>query len=182
MSFNVLYPIGAPSTFPFLEPVLESKRADQPVFDTDDLESAFSLIRQEGQGEAQASFRIVREGRVHSMHPVIWYEAYRIGREALLNAFHHSEGSEVEVELEYAPSRLRLAVRDNGKGIAPGLFNSSGVGHRGLSDMRERAERMGAKFKLLSRTATGTEIELSIPGHVAFATHIQSRMSILAQA
>src|SRR5882762_3755937 len=142
MSFNVLYPIGAPLTFSFLEPVLESKHGDQPVFDTDDLESAFSLIRQEGQVEPQASFRIVREGHVHSMHPVIWYEAYRIGREALLNAFRHSEGSEVEVELEYASSRLRLAVRDNGKGIAPGLFSSSGVGHRGLSDMRERAERM----------------------------------------
>jgi signal transduction histidine kinase len=34
--------------------------------------------------------------------------------------------------------------------------------------MRERAERMGAQLRILSRIALGTEIELCVPSRVAF--------------
>ena len=34
--------------------------------------------------------------------------------------------------------------------------------------MRERAQRIGARFKVWSRHDAGTEVELSIPNHVAF--------------
>jgi nitrate/nitrite-specific signal transduction histidine kinase len=34
--------------------------------------------------------------------------------------------------------------------------------------MRERAENIGARLKVLSRTNAGTEVELLIPSHVAF--------------
>jgi nitrate/nitrite-specific signal transduction histidine kinase len=35
--------------------------------------------------------------------------------------------------------------------------------------MRERAQRIGGTLKIRSRPAAGTEVELRIPGHVAFA-------------
>ena len=41
-------------------------------------------------------------------------------------------------------------------------------GHWGLSGMRERAERIGARLRVLSRLAAGTEMELSVPGRIAF--------------
>jgi hypothetical protein len=34
--------------------------------------------------------------------------------------------------------------------------------------MRERAERIGAKFKVMSGHSAGTEIEVCVPGHIAF--------------
>jgi len=34
--------------------------------------------------------------------------------------------------------------------------------------MRERAERIGAQLRILTRVALGTEVELSVPGRVAF--------------
>jgi hypothetical protein len=34
--------------------------------------------------------------------------------------------------------------------------------------MRERAEKMGARFRVLSGASAGTEIELAIPGLIAF--------------
>jgi signal transduction histidine kinase len=34
--------------------------------------------------------------------------------------------------------------------------------------MRERAEKIGAKLKVLSRAAAGTEIELIVPNYAAF--------------
>jgi hypothetical protein len=41
-------------------------------------------------------------------------------------------------------------------------------GHWGLPGMRERAERIGARLKVSTRLAAGTEVELSIPAAVAF--------------
>jgi nitrate/nitrite-specific signal transduction histidine kinase len=34
--------------------------------------------------------------------------------------------------------------------------------------MRERAERIGARLKVWSRDEAGTEVEMSIPGNIAF--------------
>jgi hypothetical protein len=34
--------------------------------------------------------------------------------------------------------------------------------------MRERAERIGAKFKVMSGPSAGTEVELIVPGHIVF--------------
>jgi signal transduction histidine kinase len=140
----------------------------------DDLEIAFSRIRAEMRLGAQMVFRMVIRGKSRALDPLIRDEAYRIGREALVNAFLHSEAARVEVDLEYAPRQLRIAVRDNGKGIAPELLRS-GRGHRGLSGIRDQAERMGAKLKLLSRAEAGTEVELSIPAHIAFVSQTNDR-------
>lgn len=41
-------------------------------------------------------------------------------------------------------------------------------GHFGLIGMRERSEKIGGKLKLRSRIDAGTEVELTIPGALAF--------------
>jgi hypothetical protein len=63
---------------------------------------------------------------------------------------------------------LRVLIRDNGRGIDPGVLQSGRDGHWGLSGMRERAERIGAKFKVLSSAAQGTQVELTVPSRVGF--------------
>src|SRR5262249_1272429 len=67
-------------------------------------------------------------------------------------------------------SQLRILVRDDGCGIAPQVALSGRDGHWGLTGMRERAERIGARLKLRSRVSNGTEVELSVPSYVAFQT------------
>jgi len=139
-----------------------------PNREAEDLEQAFAGIQQEVGGAQETDFRVVAEGSARQLRPVIREEVYRIGREALVNAFRHSKASNVEVELEYAPSHLRLLVRDNGSGIDPHVIHAGRDGHWGLSGMRERAERIGARFRVLSGASAGTEVELSVPGHIAF--------------
>ncbi len=134
----------------------------------EDLEQAFAGIQEEVGAAQETDFRVVAEGSARQLRPVIREEVYRIGREALVNAFRHSSASNVEVELEYAPSHLRLLVRDNGSGIDPQVIHAGRDGHWGLSGMRERAERIGARFRVLSGASAGTEVELSVPGHIAF--------------
>jgi len=135
---------------------------------TYDLEQALSKVQQElGVGSA-AGFRVIVEGQPRPLNPLVRDEVYRIGREALVNAFRHSKASTVEVELEYAPKHMRMLVRDDGVGIEPEVLKSGSDGHWGLSGMRERAERIGARFKVFSRAAAGTEVELWIPSHIAW--------------
>ena len=57
---------------------------------------------------------------------------------------------------------------DNGRGIDEEVIRTGRDGHWGLSGMRERAQRIGAHFKVWSRTGAGTEIELTVPNQVAF--------------
>jgi signal transduction histidine kinase len=135
---------------------------------SDDLEKAFSRIPEElGFGE-QIDFRIFVRGSARQLHPVIRDDVYRIGREALTNAFRHSRASRIELELEYSARSFRIVVRDNGCGIDPRMLQSGRDGHWGLPGMREAAERIGARLKVWSRAEGGTEVELSVPSHIAF--------------
>ncbi|MGA2047999.1 MAG: ATP-binding protein [Terracidiphilus sp.] len=69
---------------------------------------------------------------------------------------------------EYADRYLRILVRDDGRGIDPQVLHAGRGGHWGLPGMRERSEGIGASLKLRSRIGAGTEIELTVPGGIAF--------------
>lgn len=136
-----------------------------------DLETALARVPQElGAQEVwqQERFRVIVQGQPQPLHPLWRDEVYRIGREALVNAFRHAHAQTIEVELEYAPRTLRLCVRDDGRGIAPQVLETGRAGHWGLVGMRERAERIGARLTVRSRPGSGTEIELAVPGQFAF--------------
>ena len=142
-----------------------------------DLERAFSRVPQELDLKERIDFRIIVEGHPQSLHPVIRDEVYSIGREALVNSFRHSGAGRIEVELEYEASQLRVLVRDDGCGIDNQVLQSGRDGHWGLSGMRERGQRIGARLKVMSRAGVGTEVELSVPGEIAFEFHSSSSAS-----
>ncbi|MGA2597341.1 MAG: ATP-binding protein [Bryobacteraceae bacterium] len=135
---------------------------------TGDLEAAFSTICQELAATKKATFRVTVQGQPKVLRPPIRDEAYRIVREALLNASRHSDADLIEIDIEYGPTRLRLVVRDDGSGMTPESLGCSFTKHRGLLEMRERADHIGGKLKLSSSLAAGTEVELTIPKHFAF--------------
>jgi signal transduction histidine kinase len=136
--------------------------------ESDDLGQAFSRIPQDLGIEVQIDFQVMVLGSARKLHPLIHDEVYHIGRELLVNAFRHSRASRIEVELEYAPKRFRMVVRDDGCGIDPQVLHAGREGHWGLPGMRERAERIGARLSVWSRAAAGTEVALSVPNSIAF--------------
>lgn len=139
----------------------------------DGLEAAFLRAAQEFGNEQVKDYRVIVEGAPRELHPIIRDEAYRIGREALANAFRHSHANKIEVQLEYSTKHLRILVRDDGTGIDQQVLQTGKDGHWGLAGMRERAESIGARLKVLSRPNAGTEVELLIPSHVAFVSRSQ---------
>ncbi|HEX2224564.1 MAG TPA: two-component regulator propeller domain-containing protein, partial [Thermoanaerobaculia bacterium] len=137
--------------------------------DGDDLGQALARIRLELGIPDTVAFRVKVEGPPRPLRPGLRDEVYRIGREALVNAFRHAGAAAVEAEVEYAPRALRLLVRDDGRGIDPEVLRAGRDGHFGLAGMRERAERMGGRLRVWSRAGSGAEVELWVPGEIAFA-------------
>ncbi len=132
------------------------------------LPAAFQRVVEETPQGNDVTFKSVVEGAVRELHPIIREESYCIGREALVNALKHSGGRHVEVEITYEPRQFRLRVRDDGRGIDPAVLEEGRPDHWGLRGMRERAQRIGAQLNLWSRSETGTEVELTVPGATAY--------------
>jgi signal transduction histidine kinase len=133
------------------------------------LEHVLSGLWDEFRSDSGLLFRMLVSGRSRALRPAVQDQVYLIAREALVNALRHSEATSIEAEVEYLPGRLRVVVRDNGRGIDPEMVRSGRRdGHWGMASMHERAENMGARLKIRSRAAAGTEVELSVPNHSAF--------------
>ena len=117
-----------------------------------------------------ARFHVAVEGPPRYLHPILRDEIYAIAREAVRNAFHHAQARNIEADITYSGSLLRLRIRDDGKGMDPGIVAEGRAGHYGVPGMRERAKRIGGKLDVWTGTGAGTEIELSIPGSIAYGT------------
>jgi signal transduction histidine kinase len=148
--------------------------------ESEDLGHAFSRIPQDlgiEVPERQPGFRVIVLGSARKLRPLVRDEVYHIGRELLVNAFRHSQASCIEVELEYGPRRFRMVVRDDGCGIDAQVLRVGREGHWGLPGMRERAERIGARLRVWSRPAAGTEVVLSLPNSIAFQSRTVEKLA-----
>jgi len=117
-----------------------------------------------------ARFHVVVEGPPRDLHPILRNEVYAIAREAVRNAFRHAQAEDIEVQIIYNGVSFQLRIRDDGRGIDPGIVAEGRTGHYGVPGMRERAKRIGGKLDVWTGTGAGTEIELSIPGPIAYGT------------
>jgi ligand-binding sensor domain-containing protein len=149
-----------------------------------ELDQAFARVGEDLR-LADGVFEVRREGQPRPLHPLIRDDVYRIGREALVNASRHSGAQRIEVVVDCAPHQLRVLVRDDGCGIDPEVVRHGRDGHWGLSGMRERSQRVGGHLRVSSRRGAGTEVELSVPGHVAFRSAaprgLRTRLAALAR-
>jgi signal transduction histidine kinase len=118
---------------------------------------------------ARSEFRIHVEGTVRDLAPLVRDHVHRIAGEALRNAFRHAEAGRIEVEIHYERRQFRLRVLDNGKGMEQEALHGDGRhGHFGLAGLHERAALVGGELAIRSKPGSGTEIELIIPGAVAY--------------
>jgi ligand-binding sensor domain-containing protein/signal transduction histidine kinase len=141
-----------------------------------DLEQSMSALMTDLNEELATSsndsltFRVLVEGTPQAVRLIVRDEIYRIARESLRNAFHHAQARNIETEISYGEDVLRMRFRDDGKGIDPHVLEHGGrAGHWGLPGIRERAKQVGAQLDVWSKLGAGTEVELKIPGPIAYA-------------
>jgi signal transduction histidine kinase len=139
-----------------------------------DLADLLTAMGQELADSSEAScdspaFCVKVEGERQTLAPNLQDEVFRIGREALRNAFQHADAHRIDAEIRYDQGLLRLRIRDDGKGIAAKVLEEGGrAGHWGLIGIRERAKRLGAQLDLWSEPGAGTEVQLTVPASVAY--------------
>jgi signal transduction histidine kinase len=103
------------------------------------------------------------------LEPWIHEDVYRVAREAIRNAFRHARASRIETEVAFGGSQLSIRIRDDGVGIDAQILALGGrEDHWGLLGMRERAASFGGALDVRSKPGAGTEVELRVPGKIAY--------------
>jgi signal transduction histidine kinase len=103
-------------------------------------------------------FRV--HGAPFSLPPDVEANLLRVAQEAVTNAIRHAEATVIQVEIAYAPSQVRLTIRDDGRGFDPAGRAGDGFG---LTSMRERAAQMQAALTIHSEPTVGSVVAVAIP-------------------
>ena len=87
---------------------------------------------------------------------------FRIVEQALSNIVLHAEATTVEIDGIVSPERVRISIRDDGRGIARAdLEEAARRGRLGLASMRRRAELIGATLDVDGGPGRGTTVSVS---------------------
>jgi signal transduction histidine kinase len=126
------------------------------------LEEALSNFLNEVAPGRSAQLRIFVQGKPRGLEPAIQEQLFLIAREAVMNALRHSQATTIEVQVQYLRDLLRVLIRDNGCGIEPEAVQKARDSHWGLRGMRDRAEKIGARFDIWSSSGAGTEVRVAV--------------------
>jgi len=121
------------------------------------------MAEAEGGHGLEARFSIF--GAYRPMPPGTEREFLRVAQEAIHNVKKHAGAKHLFVQLEYGLNEVALEVRDDGRGFAgseePGHNQErDGLGHYGLTGMRERAAAIGGTLEVASEPGVGTTVRL----------------------
>jgi signal transduction histidine kinase/ligand-binding sensor domain-containing protein len=120
------------------------------------------------------AFQVSMEGQEIELTPFVFEELCLICREALTNAFRHSNARKVVILVVYGRSRFRVEIRDDGRGLPFDIRRPGALeGHWGIVGMTERAAGIGARFDISTphpgESRPGTRISIELPATLAYA-------------
>ncbi len=85
-----------------------------------------------------------------------------LAQEGITNALKHAAPTRIDLQLEFTPQEITLAIRDDGRGFDPATAEGPKDGHFGLQGMRERVKRLGGRLTLRSAPGRGTTITATV--------------------
>jgi signal transduction histidine kinase len=94
-------------------------------------------------------------------------ELMRICQEALSNVRKHSGAHHVDIKVRSVDNHFEVSIADDGCGFDSMAYYQGGMqtGGHGLAVMRERAESIGGKLRVLSLPGKGTEVQVEVPAN-----------------
>jgi len=115
-------------------------------------------------GKVHISLRVAGQERRLSSEAELGL--FRIVQESTNNIRKHSEAKRASVIIEFRRGKVRLTVKDRGKGfqVPRRLGDFSSAGRLGLMGMQERAQALKGTFAVESHLGRGTTITIEVPG------------------
>lgn len=87
-------------------------------------------------------------------------EILNIVRESLSNCVRHAHATQADVTVRMRDHRIRVSIRDNGRGMAADNATPKGYG---LANMETRARKLGGSLQLRSKPGRGTRVTAEFP-------------------
>ncbi len=129
----------------------------------DELSKLFFHIRDFGEKlfeEKSIHFRAYNELKEKVQLPYGFSrEANLIIKEAMTNAFNHSQAKNVSFALKKTTEGFEMELKDDGCGFAPDAIDKT----NGMANMNARANRIKSYVKIESQPGNGTEVHLLFP-------------------
>jgi signal transduction histidine kinase len=107
-------------------------------------------------------FSVNVRGRTRAMSPRVCDAATLIVQQAITNVLRHAQAQRVQLAMDFGIRRLRISIRDDGRGFVPD-HSTTAATHFGLLGMHERAREIGAKVRVRSVLERGTTVSVLVP-------------------
>jgi signal transduction histidine kinase len=115
----------------------------------------------ESSSDASTKVLFSCKGAVRLVPPDIGHQLIQIAREAVGNALRYANAKSIHLKLGFTEVNIELSIEDAGAGFRPD--NPATPKGFGLSTMRQRADRIEARFSLRTSPGTGTAIRILAP-------------------
>ncbi|HWA93824.1 MAG TPA: two-component regulator propeller domain-containing protein [Terracidiphilus sp.] len=110
------------------------------------------------------------QGQERTLKPTVQEEVVSMVREAVTNAFRHSQANRIAVVLDFAPTLFTILCQDDGVGLPSGVLKTGAAeGRWGLVGLRERAQNIRARLVLRNNEPHGTVVEILLSARIAYA-------------
>ncbi len=118
--------------------------------------------------QSHLEIRFTFSGSDRRLEPYQEVMIFRAIQELLNNVTHHSEASEVKINLDVGDNTAKAMVEDNGKGFEISqLSEQKGMG---LRVIRERVESLGGTLDIDSISNHGVRVNFQIPAEISQKT------------
>jgi signal transduction histidine kinase/ligand-binding sensor domain-containing protein len=135
-----------------------------PTLETHDLVAALQDFGKRAAAAQAVRFATTVTGTPRRCSAKVENQLLRIGQEAITNAIRHAQAKKIHAELRFEDASVTLRVSDDGCGFDHGdMVAHEMENHYGLTTMRERAEELGARFRIATSTGRGTQVETVVP-------------------
>jgi signal transduction histidine kinase len=124
-----------------------------------DLAENLRQLASESSCEASTKVRFVTESAIRVVPPDVGYQLCQIAREAVGNALRYAQAKNVILRLGFSEAGVDLSIEDDGVGFR--LDQPTALTGYGLNAMRQRANRIEARFNLRTSPGGGTVIQVS---------------------
>jgi signal transduction histidine kinase len=130
------------------------------------LAEGLAVLVEEQRRNSMIDVELHAPDRMIQPTPAVTSHLLAIASEALSNAVRHSRATRALVTVEELdPNGWELRIEDNGVGFEPS--QSAKMGHQGLANIRDRAQRIGGDLTIASEHGQGAQLTIRVPANAS---------------